>query len=248
MNAKVVDIAEQRAGKARAPACAGKLEAARASLRGLKSEVGPARLAADEGAAPTSAKELNDLRARIADTEREVLELEEALKLALRLDQRAEFAARAKTRSQQLIAFQKHGSERVAAVRELCDASAAMAAAYQRYGIATRLMAGVLPSGTSMPPMALGPDGVLESAVGGLERLLSAELYRCSEADADGQRFVVPFGKPPTLNSTDPAKCPPCAEIFAEAQQAIVTEIRGQLARMEAAEVASIEEQLKAAI
>lgn len=248
MSAKVVDIAEQRAGKARAPACAAKLEAARASLRGLRSEVGPARLAADEGAAPTSAKELNDLRARIADAEREVLELEEALKLALRLDQRAEFAARAKTRSQQLIAFQKHGAERVAAVHELCDASAAMAVAYQKYGLATRLMAGVLPSGTNMPPMGLGADGVLESAVGNLERLLSAELYRCSQADADGQRFVVPFGKPPTLNSTDPAKCPPCAEIFAEAQQAIVTEIRGQLARMEAAEVASIEEQLKAAI
>ena len=232
---KVVDLHT----KPRAPNVREKLAEAERVLAALEAEVPELALAEAEGISGATAK-LVALNNRISGARTERHKLRSALQLALEIDRRAEVAGRAKIRASQLAAMQTHSRERDAAVAEICDAAAKIAAAYQRYGMATQKLVGVRPIGTAFPSMAMGPNGVFGPIFGNLERLLEIELFRCSSPGADGQRFVVPLAKPMGLHSTDTAAIPPAIEVFREAQSALTAEIKEQLENLDAADLASV--------
>jgi hypothetical protein len=224
----------------RAPPVASKLEAARSNLQALEVDLGQAVLDAEENA-PNAAKRLAGLRSQIADAERSVTELTKAHALAIRLDRQSDATGRAKMRSEQLAAFQKHGRDRVAAAEKMLTAAAVMATAMQEYGTSTQAMVGVLPAGTSLPVMAMGRIGEFGGALGNLELLLSAEFYRLGAGlePFNGQRFYVAFAKQPTLGSTDHRTMQPGLDAFREAHAAIGAEIEGQLTKLNEADMSA---------
>jgi hypothetical protein len=195
-------------------------------------------LAESEGV-PSAKRDLQALETKIAAARRERHKLRSAHRLAQQLDRQSDVAARAKIRSEQFAAFHKHGKERVAAVEDILKAEAVMASAMQRYGVATQQMVSVLPSGTALPIMSLGPNGIYGGALGNLELLLVAEFYRLGAGvePFNGQRFYIPFAKQPTLGNTDHRIMQPGIDAFREAHAAIVTEIEGQLAKLNEAEM-----------
>ena len=201
----------------------------------LEADLGQAVLDAEENA-PNAAKRLAALRSQIADAERSVTEFTKAYALAAKLDRQSDAVARKKMRSEQLAAFNKHGKERLAAAEEMLKAVAVMASAMQRYGVATQQMVGVTPAGTALPIMAIGHNGIYGGALGNLELLLTSEFYRLGAGvePFNGQRFHVAFSKQPTLGSTDHRAMQPGIDAFREAHAAIVTEIEGQIAKIDA--------------
>ena len=225
--------------KYRAPPVAEKLSAAETAVAELESQIPQAALDEAEGTSGSAAR-LAALNGKIAAARADVTKLQAALRLATEIDQRADVTARSKIRASQLAAMQTHSGERDAAVAEICDAAAKIAAAYQRYGMATQKLVGVRPIGTAFPSMAMGPNGVFGPIFGNLERLIEIEMFRCSPAGADGQRFVVPLAKPMGRHSTDTAAIPPAIEVFREAQSALTAEIKGQLENLDAADLASV--------
>jgi len=221
----------------RAPAIAAKLEAAKGVLEAHHAEVAQTRLdAADD--LPGAAKRLADLRARISTAERDVFELEKAHALAARIDRQTAVTAAKRMRAEQLSAFESHMQERDSAVAEMCGAVLKLQASYQRYSQATLKMLGVKPVGTALPTMGIGPDGRGGSAVGNLEKLIAVEAWRCAEADENGQRYAVPFAKPLSLTDTDQTHLPPALEMFREAQAAILSEVIGQVEKIDAGDLA----------
>jgi hypothetical protein len=234
---KVVEMNGRKENRPRAPAVAAKLEAATAARQALEGEIGQAALDATEDA-PGAAKRLAALRSQIADAEREVDELTKAHELAVRLDRIARVEGATAIRASQLAAFQGYMRERDAATAEICEAAAKMAAAYRRYTKSTLKMLGVKPIGTAVPVMGIGPDALCGSAIGSLEVLISVELFRCSANDADGQRYVVPFGKPLSRTSDDPGAIPPAIEMFREAQAAMLSDVKAQVEKIDAEDLA----------
>ena len=69
--------------------------------------------------------------------------------------------------------------------------------------------------------------------------MLVAEFYRLGAGvePFNGQRFYIPFAKQPTLGSTDHRLIQPGIDTFREAHAAIVTEIEGQLAKLNEADM-----------
>jgi hypothetical protein len=219
----------------RAPPVALKLEAARSNLLALEADLGQAVLDAEENA-PNAARRLAVLRSQIIDAERAVTEYTKAHTLAARLDRQSDAATRATMRAEQRTAFLKHGKERLSAAEEILTAAAAMSSAMQRYGVATRQMVAVKPIGTALPIMSLGPNGIYGGALGNLELLLTSEFYRLGAGlePFNGQRFYIPFAKQPTLGSTDHRAMQPGMDAFRDAHEAIVKEIEGQIAKIDA--------------
>jgi hypothetical protein len=228
---KVIDLP----AKYRAPPVAAKLAAAESALAELGRLIPQAALDEAEGTSGAAAR-LAALNGKIAAAAAEVTKLQAAHRLASEIDRRADVTARSKIRASQLAAFQGHMREREAAVAEISDAAAKMAAAYAHYAQSTLKMMGVRPIGTTLPVMSLGENGIFGSATGNLELLISAELLRQSAADAAGQRYVLPLVKP-TIK--DPAFIAPAIDTFKEAAAAILAEIKGQVERIDAEDLAT---------
>jgi hypothetical protein len=220
----------------RAPAVRAKLQQAEAVLAELEADVATLALEASEGKAGAD-KALAGHRSKIELAARSVSELRRAVHLAEKLDRKAVAGEAARMRSEQLSAFRKYGNGRLAAAEDIFKAAADMAAAMHRYGVATQQMVSVLPSGTALPIMSLGRIGEFGGALGNLDLLLSAEFYRLGagvEPFNGQQRFYVPFAKQPTLGNTDHTKMQPGIDAFRDAHAAIVTEIEGQIAKIDA--------------
>jgi hypothetical protein len=182
----------------RAPAIAEKLEAARAMLAVHNAEVAQTVLDAAENV-PGATKRLTDLRSKISTAELAVFELEKAHELAARIDRQSDVAAATRMRAEQLVEFKRQFSAREQAMAAVLKAAADMATAYGEYSEATLLAAAVVPSGTTVPQMAIGGAGLYGAAFGPCDRLILAELYRLAPDRRDGiGRFVLPFAKPPS--------------------------------------------------
>jgi hypothetical protein len=218
------------AAEPRAPAIAEKLEAARAMLAVHAGEVAQTVLDAAENV-PGALKRLTELRARISTGELAVAELEKAYELAARIDRQANAATATHMRNEQLVAFRSEFEARETAMAAVLEAAAAMATAYGEYSEATLRAAAVIPSGTTVPPMAIGGDGAYGAAFGPCERLILAELYRLAPERVDGiGRFVLPFAKPPSeqLRGNHPA-IPAGIDELRAADAAILNDISRQI-------------------
>ncbi len=226
---KVIDLPR----KPRAPVYASKLEAARDSLHALESEVGPARLAAEEGA-PNAAKGLADLRSKIAAAEREVDELEKAHALAAKLDRQSDATAAAAMRAEQFAVMKQHAAARLKALETVMAALATAAKAYSEYAIETNAMVVAVPTGTHMGFVALGRNGYGRSWLGDLKALIAAEAFRLTVADEHGRGARLPFAKQPELTSDDPGAITPAIDVFTEAQEAVLRDIEAQMQRLSA--------------
>jgi hypothetical protein len=222
-------------GTRRAPAAREKLQQAEAVLAEFEADVALLALEASEGKAGAD-KALAGHRSKIELAARSVTELRRAVLLADTLDRKAAAGEATRIRREQLSAFCKYGKTRLGAVDDVMKAAATMASAMQTYGSSTQLMVGVLPAGTSLPVMNLGPNGTLGGALGNLELLLAAEFYRLGSGvePFNGQRYFVPFAKQPTLGNTDHTKMQSGMEAFCGGHAAIIKEIEGQLAKIDA--------------
>ena len=224
------------AAEPRAPAIAEKLEAARAMLAVHAGEVAQTVLDAAENV-PGALKRLTELRTRISTGELAVAELEKAYELAARIDRQAIASAATQMRGEQLAAFSEALEQRESAMDRVLKAGAEMAAAYGEYSEATLRAASVIPSGTTVPPMAIGGEGLFGSAFGPCERLIQSELYRLAPERADGiGRFVLPFAKPPSeqFRGNHPA-IPAGIDELRAADAAILVDISRQIENLDEA-------------
>jgi hypothetical protein len=224
------------AAKPRAPAIAEKLDAARAMLAVHAGEVAQTVLDAAENV-PGALKRLTDLRTRISTGELAVAELEKAYDLAARIDRQATVSAATQMRGEQFGAFREAVEQRESAMDRVLKAAADMAAAYGDYSEATLRAAISLPSGTAVPPMTIGGEGLYGAAFGPCERLILAELYRLAPEREDGiGRFVLPFAKPPSeqFRSNHPA-IPAGIDELRAADAAILADISRQIENLDEA-------------
>jgi hypothetical protein len=220
----------------RAPAIAEKLEEARSILAAHNGDVAQTVLDAAENVAGAP-KRLFDLRAKISTGEREVAELAKALELAARIDRQADVAAATQMRSEQLTEFRKQLAARASAMEAVLKACRAMAAAYGEFSEATLRAASALPSGTDVPRMTIGGEGVYGAAFGPCERLILAEMYRLAPDREDGAgRFVLPFAKPPSerFRGNHPA-IPAGVDELRAADNAIIADIVQQIENLDEA-------------
>jgi hypothetical protein len=220
----------------RAPAVAEKLEAARTALAMLNDDVAQTVLDAAENA-PGAPKRLFDIRTKIAAAERDVVELEKAYALAAKLDRQAAATAVTEMRSEQLAALKKEFKARDKAMAVVLKAAAEMAAAYGDYSEATLRAAAAAPTGTVIPQMSLGPDGVYGPAFGPCGALILAELWRLAPERQDGiGRFVLPFAKPSSeMVRHQPTAMPAGIDEMQAADEAIISSIISQIDRLNAA-------------
>jgi hypothetical protein len=222
----------------RAPAIAEKLEAARAMLAAHRGEMGQAVLDAAESV-PGATKRLVDLRSHVSTASSAVAELEQALDLALRIDRQANAAAATQMRNEQFASFREALNLREAAMERVLKAGAEMATWYGQYSEATLAAASAIPSGTAIPPMSIGGEGLYGSVFGPCERLIQSELYRLAPERADGiGRFVLPFAKPPSeqLRGNHPA-IPAGIDELRAADAAILADISRQIENLDEAAV-----------
>jgi hypothetical protein len=95
----------------------------------------------------------------------------------------------------------------------------------------------VLPSGTALPTLAMGENGLSGNLLGSCDRLLLAEMYRLgAKQDGDGRRApTLPFAKPQVIELRDqPDRIRPGLDVLQEAHDALLREIEGQIARLDA--------------
>lgn len=192
--AKVIEMSSPKNGKASAADICERLDAGKRAESELVEQRDQAALDEMDGVAGATAK-VAALNARIEVVRSERQTLEGVYRLAVERERLADVASRTKIRGSQLAAFQSHGRERLDAAQEFFGAVATMAAAMQRYGAAPRKMVGVVPIGTHLPVLMLGPDGVFGTALGNMEHLVASGLF-CSVPNADGVCFLPPFAKP----------------------------------------------------
>jgi len=214
----------------RAPLIREKLEAAEQALVALESEIGPLACDEAEGKQGAAAK-LAALNSRIDAAQRTRHQLRNALRFASQSDRKENASAAARMRSEQLAEFKNNCQAREKAMLAVLEAAATMAKAYGEYSEATLKAAISTPSGTSIPPMAIGPSGLYGPAFGPCERLILAELYRLAPARADAiGRFVLPFAVPTSeMVRHQPEAIPSGIDEFRAADQAIVREIEAQV-------------------
>ena len=224
----------------RAPGARAKFEVAAAILADLDREVAALALEASEGK-DGAAKALADHRGRIDHAQRDVTELRGAVMLAARLDREAAAAATAGMRAEQLSVFRKAMKTRDKEMATVLEAAAAMAAAYGRYSEATLDAQTAVPSGTVVPGLMVGPEGLYGPAFGPCKFLILAELYRLGPDRRDGiGRIVLPFARPATESTRlDHAAIPPGLDEFKAANRVIVTEIERQVATLDAQAMAA---------
>lgn len=222
------------AAEPRAPAIALKLEAARATLQDLHRDVAQARLEASEDK-PGAQQHLADVRSRLDAAEREERELEGAYALAKRLDRESLAASAIAMRAEQRTVFRKHLTQREKYMAVALHHAAEMAKAYTQFQLETQEMVSVLPSGTALPTLAMGINGLSGNLIGGGDRLLLAEIFRTGAIrDERGRRAVIPFSKPQVLTMRDePEKIPAGLEVLREAHDALLREIDGQIANLD---------------
>jgi hypothetical protein len=219
----------------RAPAVAAKLDAARAVLQDLECDVGHAALEAAEGE-PGAAKRLADLRSKISAAEREVSELTRAHELAARLDREGVAAGAIKMRGEQLAAFKGHMADRENAMATAIEHSGKMAIAFAESLMHSEKMISVLPSGTAMPTLSMGENGLSGNILGACDSLLLAEMYRVGAQHAQPGRGlpVLPFSRPRIVQLRDePGKIPPQIETLKEAHAVVLREIEGQVTKLD---------------
>jgi hypothetical protein len=214
----------------RAPAVAVKLAEADALLSELEASVAPLALAESEGVVGAK-RDLQALESKIEAAKRERHKLRSAHRHALDLDRKANASAAARMRSEQLAAFRSEMQTREKEMVAVLEAAATMAKAYGRYSESTLSAQIAVPSGTSIPPMAIGPNGLYGPAFGPCERLILAELYRLAPSRADGiGRFVLPFSKPTSeMVRLKPEAIPPGIDEFIAADEAIIRELESQV-------------------
>lgn len=218
--------------KPHAPAAAERLAAAEASLAQLETEIGPLALAASEGESSAS-KKLAALEERISIARREVQKLEAAHRHAILIDRRNDAAAAAKMRHEQLAIFEASAAARIAAMTEVLDLIGKAAKAYDRYVTETQKMVIAVPTGTHLPVMALG-DGSGGSWLGDGDVLIGREAYRMAGVAR------LPFARAPALSDGHNAGAiSPGSGLLADAQQAALREIKGQISRIDQADMRS---------
>ena len=217
----------------RAPAVREKLGRAEEVLAQLEADVAALALDASEGVAGAE-KALAAHRSRIEMAERQESEMRRAVALAERLDRQANAAAGAAMRAAQMSEFTATFDEREKEMGAVLAAAAAMAKAYGRFSEATLRAAAVVPSGTSVPVMAIGPQGVYGPAFGPAGNLILAEFYRLAPERKDGVgRFLLPFCKPMSeLTRLQPQAIPAGIDEFTAADKAILADIAIQIERL----------------
>jgi hypothetical protein len=217
----------------RAPAVRAKLDQAEEVLADLTAALASLALEASEGKRDAE-KALAAHRIKIEAAERQVSELRGALVLAERLDREAAAAAGAVMHAEQFTAFKAAMLAREKAMGAVLEAAKTMAAAYGRYSEATLAAQIAAPSGTAIPQMAIGTDGLAGPTFGPCERLILAELYRLAPERGDGAgRFVLPFAKPTNVFYPDPTAIPPALSEFIKADQIIIDHIEKQIAALD---------------
>jgi hypothetical protein len=140
-------------------------------------------------------------------------------------------------RSEQLVEFKRQFAAREKAMAAVLKAAADMAAAYGEYSEATLLSVGAVPSGTNVPPMSIGPDGLYGAAFGPCDRLILGELFRLAPGRHDGVgRFVLPFAKPPSeMVRGKPEAIPAGIDEMRAADDAIIADIAKQIEHLDEA-------------
>jgi hypothetical protein len=224
----------------RAPAASEKLAAAETTLADLEADVASLALEASEGKAGAE-KSLASHRSKIELAERSVSELRRAVALAERLDRQSNATAAAEMRAEQLTAFRSAFAAREKAMRTVLDAAATMATAYAAYSEANLTALAVVPSGTTVPPMAVGAEGFAGSAFGPCERLILSELWRLAPERLDGiGRFSLPFARPSSeMTRLKPEAMPPAIEEIVAADNAILQSIAAQIDQLNQREIAA---------
>jgi hypothetical protein len=169
---------------------------------------------------PGAGEKLGALEKQIATARNEVDRLRSAMRLAVEKDERAEADARRRLRESQFAAMRAHADARLKATREMVIGMEAAATAYRRYIGATLKMTAAVPIGTSMPPGA---------QLGYLESEIASELYRHSGVTQIGARGAFPGAKPPSeLMRFQPDQIRPLTDVIEDANNYILTSIRGQ--------------------
>ncbi|MCK1672798.1 hypothetical protein [Bradyrhizobium sp. 150] len=201
------------------------------ALAELEEEVAEFALDAAERK-PGAADKLATHRAKIEGAKTAVGELRAALNLAAKLDRQAEASAAIQMRDEQLQEFKLWLGQREAGMKVALEGAAMMARGYAEFANASLLAAGIVPSGTRVPTMSFGRDGMFGAAFGTAERLFQAELFRTAP-EVGGRRYVLPFAKAPTMDTVnDPRSITPGLVALREADAAIVMEIEAQVARL----------------
>jgi hypothetical protein len=221
---------ETRSG---APAIAAKLEAARGVLAAHNAEVGQTVLDVADNV-PGAQKRLTELRANISTAAREVFEFEEAHAHAAKRDRVTAATAATRMREEQLAEFKKAMVAREKPMARVLELFGEAAKEYGKYSEATLSALVAVPTGTAVPVMMIGPEGLYGPAFGPCERLLLAELYRLAPERQDGiGRFVMSFAKP--INEQmrgQPTAIKPGIDELLAADDAIIAEIEGQIKKL----------------
>ncbi|WP_157839464.1 hypothetical protein [Bradyrhizobium diazoefficiens] len=222
-------MTERNSPTPRAPAVRVKLEAARAELAALDAEV--AALTLDDAEdKPGARKALTVHRSSIQAAERRVDEMKRALALAEKLDRQAAAAGAVRMRDEQFTALKQQFVAREYAAEKVMKAVADLSAAYGRFSECSLNIASVMPSGTTLPTMSIGPNGIFGPALGPCGQLILAELWRIAPERRDGTgRFVLPFVKPGLELMKDVAKLPVGIDELRSADQAILANISQQV-------------------
>jgi hypothetical protein len=235
----ILELRKPDPGKRRAPSVAEKLAAVERALAELEKQAPELALLEAEGVSGAASK-VAALEAKISAARAERHKLRSAHRLALELDRKADVAARAKIRQSQLAAFTVHMRDRDTAMAAICQAAAAMAPAYREYVTSTLKMVGVVPIGTTLPMLGIGPEGLYGPALGDAGRLIAAELFRLAVRDENGNRAILPFSAAATNELRDkPQAIPPAIEMLREADAIILSEIKGQIDRIDEADMSS---------
>jgi hypothetical protein len=218
----------------RAPAVIAKLDGELAKLAAMEAGVDELALAAAENQ-PGAIGRLTAQRAKIEEAERRVSEMRRAVALAQRIDRQADAAAATQMRAGQLVEFKRQFAAREKAMATVLKAAADMAAAYGEYSEATLLSVGAIPSGTFVPPMSIGRDGLYGAAFGPCDRLILGELFRLAPDRHDGTgRFVLPFAKPPSeMARGKPETIPAGIDEMRAADDAIIADISKQIENLD---------------
>ncbi|EGP07535.1 hypothetical protein CSIRO_2774 [Bradyrhizobiaceae bacterium SG-6C] len=219
-----------------------KLAAAEERLVALSREVGEAVLAVSENT-PGAAKRLEVLRSDISVAEREVGELSQAVVLAERLDREADAKGAVALRDQQLAVMRNQAERRLKAMERVLRSIEAAAKAYAEYAVATGEMVVALPTGASLPTMAMGHLNYGGSWIGDCDKLLAGEAWRLLVVQ-DGQLAKrLPFARAPypTVLAAEAVEIEPALDVFAAAQTAALKDVEGQVVRLNSEALARAE-------
>jgi len=226
----------------RAPAALARLATAEQALNVLAAQTGALVLEASEGGRDAE-KALAAHRSKIDAAQRAVVELRQAAAFAEKQDRLTAAADAANIRADQLVEFKAAMADREQGMAKVLAAVAAMAAAYGEYSAATVRAQVAVPSGTAVPAMSMGPEGLYGPAWGPCERLVLSELFRLAPQRQDGAgRLVMPFARAPSeMVRYDPGAIPAGIDEFRDADKVILADIEKQIERLNAAALDQIE-------